>query len=669
MSLKYIKRIFICIILVLILSSIYIVYIKGNKAQNGVQAQTRETKISNEINVGISEFDTINPILTKSIEIQEIDKLIYEPLIDLNLDFSTKPAIAEEWSKLDELTYLIKLSETKTWQNGEKITVEDIEQTVKTIKETDSIYKENIKQIEKIEKINESTFKIHLSEKVDFFEYMLCFPIIKENTETPMGTGKYQVVHQDPQNIILKGEKQTLNIKIYKTVAELYNAFTREKVDLIITQNTNYEKYIGTIGFDETTITGREFYYISCENIKDIETKKTIEQAINKEKLVYDLYNNKYKVASFPLEYGSYLNYKKETNAEGTKPKKKTLTLSINKEDLEIAKSIQEQLKENEITVNIQNYKNPKADLILKKETVPITPEISRYFEDEETKSKIDKIVKIENKEVLKQEYENIIKEYYETKPFISLYFSTYIILHTRNLKGDFTGNWYNFFYNIDTWYKVIWNSTKLSKKLFTKFKLIYIISIAIFLKIGDVLVVGDINVFTGPMKCGKTQKILDEAQRQQIAGKDVKVFKPKLDDRFSTQEVVSRKGYKLGAIEINNVDEIKKYDADVYVIDEFQFLNGDVAGINELAKNGKKFFISGLNLTSERKPFGKMGDLLCMADNVQMLTAVCENCHSDNAIYTYFKGGNKTGDVLVGDNCYMPLCRKCYEKLINEKK
>ena len=213
MSLKYIKRIFICIILVLILSSIYIVYIKGNKTQNGVQAQTRETKISNEINIGITEFDTINPILTKSIEIQEIDKLIYEPLIDLNLDFSTTPAIAEEWSKLDELTYLIKLNETKTWQNGEKITVEDIEQTVKTIQKTNSIYKENIKQIEEIEKINENTFKIHLSEKVDFFEYMLCFPIIKENTETPMGTGRYQVVHQDPQNIILKGEKQTLNIK------------------------------------------------------------------------------------------------------------------------------------------------------------------------------------------------------------------------------------------------------------------------------------------------------------------------------------------------------------------------------------------------------------------------------------------------------------------------
>jgi len=180
---------------------------------------------------------------------------------------------------------------------------------------------------------------------------------------------------------------------------------------------------------------------------------------------------------------------------------------------------------------------------------------------------------------------------------------------------------------------------------------------------------VGDINVFTGPMKCGKTQKILDEAQKQQIAGKNIKVFKPKLEDRFSDAEVISRKGYRLDAVGIDCIDEIKKYDADVYVIDEFQFLKGDLTELYNLAQKGKKFFISGLNLTAERKPFGKMGDLLCMSDNVQMLTAVCENCRNDNAIYTYYKGENKTGDILVGDDCYMPVCRKCYEKLLNEVK
>lgn len=178
----------------------------------------------------------------------------------------------------------------------------------------------------------------------------------------------------------------------------------------------------------------------------------------------------------------------------------------------------------------------------------------------------------------------------------------------------------------------------------------------------------GDINVFTGPMKCGKTQKILDEAQRQQIAGKNIKVFKPKIDDRFSNVEVVSRKGDKTHAIGIDNISEIKEYDADVYVIDEFQFLKGNLEELYNLTQKGKKFYIAGLNLTSERKPFGKMGELLCMSDNVQMLTSVCEVCRNDNAIYTYYTGKNKTGDVLVGEKDYMPVCRKCYEKLMKNE-
>ena len=62
------------------------------------------------------------------------------------------------------------------------------------------------------------------------------------------------------------------------------------------------------------------------------------------------------------------------------------------------------------------------------------------------------------------------------------------------------------------------------------------------------------------------------------------------------------------------------------------------------------------------------MGELLCMSDNVQMLTAVCENCKSENAIYTYYTGSEKKGDVLVGEDCYIPVCRKCYEKLTHNK-
>ena len=177
----------------------------------------------------------------------------------------------------------------------------------------------------------------------------------------------------------------------------------------------------------------------------------------------------------------------------------------------------------------------------------------------------------------------------------------------------------------------------------------------------------GNINVFTGPMYCGKSQSLINEANRQKIAGKKVAVFKPLIDDRFSNDDIMDRNGNKFPATNIEKIDEIEKYDADVYIIDEFQFLTGDIEVILKLADKGKKFFIGGLNLTAERKPFGLMGDILCHADNIQLMTAICDECHSENAIYTYCKV-EKTGEILVGDDEYSALCSECYKKLTNNK-
>lgn len=177
----------------------------------------------------------------------------------------------------------------------------------------------------------------------------------------------------------------------------------------------------------------------------------------------------------------------------------------------------------------------------------------------------------------------------------------------------------------------------------------------------------GYINVFTGPMKCGKSQKIFTELKRQLIAGRNVKVFKPIVDDRAGLNVISTRSGNSIQAICIRNISELEKYDADTYFIDEFQFLDGDVSVIDKMSANGKKFFIAGLNLTSEKKPFGKMGDLMCIADNIEIMTSICEVCKSDEAIYSYFKG-SKNHDILIGDSEYLPVCRECYDKLISKE-
>lgn len=178
----------------------------------------------------------------------------------------------------------------------------------------------------------------------------------------------------------------------------------------------------------------------------------------------------------------------------------------------------------------------------------------------------------------------------------------------------------------------------------------------------------GDINVYSGPMKCGKTQQLLNEFNRHIIAGKNVQIFKPKVDNRLGENLISSREGKKIQATNIENIEDLKNYNADVFFIDEFQFLNGDVSLIEKMAENGKKFYIAGLNLTSEKKTFGKMGDLMCIADNVKIMTSVCEICKNDNAIFSYFKG-EKNCNIAIGDKEYIPVCRTCYQRLCLENK
>lgn len=173
-----------------------------------------------------------------------------------------------------------------------------------------------------------------------------------------------------------------------------------------------------------------------------------------------------------------------------------------------------------------------------------------------------------------------------------------------------------------------------------------------------------NINVFTGPMKSGKSGTIISKANSLINAGEKVQVFKPLIDDRFGLDVVKDRNGNEIGAINIKEIDEIQNYDADSYFIDEFQFLQGNLNVITNLAQKGKKFYIAGLNLTTEKKVFGKMGELMACSNNVEMFTADCDCCGKHNAIYSYCTL-EKTGDILVAsDDFYMAVCPECYDKL-----
>lgn len=303
---KNLKIIFFTIIIILIFLAIYIIIKNKNTKASDIKIVRKENEISNEIIIGITDFDTINPILSKNQDVQYISKLIYEPLIKIGQDFKLEQGLATEWNKLDEKSYLIRLNENKFWSNEKQFTAKDVEYSINYIKKQDTIYNDNVKNIEKIQAINDYTLKIYLLEPEEKFEYMLCFPIICE--EQNIGTGKFYIDMANENEIILKSKtnEKKIVIKIYENISKLYNAFSKEEVDTITTNNINFEEYIGTIGYNKKIICNRNFDYLKFD-IDEVEVVKSISYAINKNEIIYKVYNNLYCRAEFPLQYGSYL--------------------------------------------------------------------------------------------------------------------------------------------------------------------------------------------------------------------------------------------------------------------------------------------------------------------------------------------------------------------------
>lgn len=173
----------------------------------------------------------------------------------------------------------------------------------------------------------------------------------------------------------------------------------------------------------------------------------------------------------------------------------------------------------------------------------------------------------------------------------------------------------------------------------------------------------GKLIIYTGPMKCGKTTHLIQKYNKLKDTTSCV-FLKPVIDNRFSNDFIIDRdRQNKVPAFNINKIDDILPYGL-IYkniFVDEFQFLNGNICTINNLLETQCNLFIGGLNLTAEKKPFGKMGELLCFADTIHILKGNCDYCgKKQSGVYTLYVGG-KNQDIIVGENNYKCVCSKCY--------
>lgn len=174
----------------------------------------------------------------------------------------------------------------------------------------------------------------------------------------------------------------------------------------------------------------------------------------------------------------------------------------------------------------------------------------------------------------------------------------------------------------------------------------------------------GWIEVICGSMFSGKTEELIRRIRRAQIAKMETVIFKPKVDDRYSPEHIVSHNQMKLNSQIVETSDEIltKSQKAEVVAIDEAQFFDDDIVEICKiLAKQKKRVVIAGLDTDYKGEPFGPMPLLMCEADYVDKLRAICVKC-GNPATYTQRTSKDSQRVVIGETDIYEARCRNCYE-------
>lgn len=173
----------------------------------------------------------------------------------------------------------------------------------------------------------------------------------------------------------------------------------------------------------------------------------------------------------------------------------------------------------------------------------------------------------------------------------------------------------------------------------------------------------GSIEVICGSMFSGKTEELIRRLRRAQIAKLEVEIFKPTVDTRYATTEIVShdKNSIQSTVVEMSSAILLLGTQTQVVGIDEAQFFDDNLPEVcNILANKGIRVIVAGLDMDYMGRPFGPIPNLIAIAEHVTKVHAVCVCCGAPaNYSYRISTGNTK---VLIGEKeSYEPRCRNCF--------
>jgi len=176
---------------------------------------------------------------------------------------------------------------------------------------------------------------------------------------------------------------------------------------------------------------------------------------------------------------------------------------------------------------------------------------------------------------------------------------------------------------------------------------------------------VGWIEVITGSMFSGKSEELIRRLRRAQIARQKVQIFKPRFDNRYGQDHIVSHSEMRIPSETVSDSKELLERvgaDTEVVGVDEGQFFDLDLpAALSALADRGKRVIVAGLDQDYLGKPFEPMPQLLAIAEYITKTLAICMVC-GNPANHTQRLVASSDRFLVGAQGTYEARCRRCFD-------
>jgi thymidine kinase len=175
----------------------------------------------------------------------------------------------------------------------------------------------------------------------------------------------------------------------------------------------------------------------------------------------------------------------------------------------------------------------------------------------------------------------------------------------------------------------------------------------------------GWVEVITGSMFSGKSEELIRRIRRAEIARQKVQIFKPRIDNRYAEDHIVSHSDMKMPSQVVQSASQILELldpGTEVVGIDEGQFFDASlVQVVNDLADRGLRVIVAGLDQDYRGRPFEPMPQLLAVAEYVDKTLAICMRCGAPaNRTQRLVAATDRV--VVGGAEQYEARCRRCFQ-------